>query len=78
MTDTQEKYILKNCPALYGDEYCKEYTYEDGSVSCAKRNDCALKKIINKCLEMQNESIIMQNFTISMLNAFDLEVVKND
>lgn len=43
------KYIVKNCPAIYGDEYCKESTYEDGSIHCQNCNDCVTKQVIEKC-----------------------------
>ena len=43
------KYVIKNCPAIYSDEYCKENTYEDGSIHCQDRTDCLLKKIVEKC-----------------------------
>ena len=43
------KYIIKNCPAIYSDEYCKENTYEDGSIHCQDCTDCIMKQIVEKC-----------------------------
>jgi hypothetical protein len=45
------KYIIKNCPAIYGDEYCKENTYEDGTVLCQDCTNCLLKQIVELCKE---------------------------
>lgn len=47
------KYIIRNCPAIYGDEYCKENTYEDGSIPCQNCTDCLLKQIVEKCRKAQ-------------------------
>lgn len=52
------KYIIKNCPALYGDEGCKEFTYEDGSVNCKNRTDCLLKQIVEKCKKVDCDCLI--------------------
>ena len=42
------KYIIKNCPAIYSDEYCKENTYEDGSIHCQDCANCVLKQIVSR------------------------------
>lgn len=50
------KYIIKNCPAIYGDEYCKENAYEDGSIYCQDCTDCVLKQIVNHCKDVEEYS----------------------
>ena len=51
------KYVIKNCPAIYSDEYCKENTYEDGSIHCQDRTDCVMKKIVEKCREADGKVV---------------------
>lgn len=48
------KYIIQNCPAIYGDEYCKENTYEDGSIHCQDCTDCVMKQAVEKLREADN------------------------
>lgn len=45
------KYIIKNCPAIYGVSLdgCKKDHYEDGAVLCQDCTDCVMKQIVEKC-----------------------------
>ena len=63
----EEKYLMKCDICSQAGEYDR---------SCSDCNDCEVKQVINRCLAKQNT--IMQNFVISILEIFDIEVVKND
>ena len=43
------KYIIKNCPAIYGFSLggCKKDHYEDGTVLCQDCSDCVMKQIVD-------------------------------
>lgn len=70
---TPQQYIVKNCPAYLFHDICSQAGEYDRS--CSDCNDCEVKQVINRCLAKRNT--IMQNFVISILEMFDIEVVKN-
>lgn len=77
------KYIIKNCPAIYSDEYCKENTYEDGSIHCQDCTDCILKQIVEKCkntqfLPTKNRFVLyaVKVFANDLLQPLDIQEVE--
>ena len=45
-----DKYIIRNCPAIYGVFFdkCKKDHYEDGTVLCQDCTDCVMKQIVKQ------------------------------
>ena len=52
------KYIIKNCPAIYGvsPDGCKKDHYEDGIVLCQDCTDCVMKQIYEMCKSQKESS----------------------
>ena len=51
------KYIVKNCPALYGVDdgfLCSGFDEEEGY--CINHSDCLLKQVIERCKQSLNYS----------------------
>lgn len=46
------KYKIKNCPAMYGCEYCiYKFGLYAGKRNCKDISDCPLKQIVEECRE---------------------------
>ena len=74
-----DKYIIKNCPAIYGvfTDGCKKDHYEDGSVLCQNCSDCVIKQIIEKCKEkMDTEFNSGSIFAEEILKLLDIQEVE--
>lgn len=61
---SDKKIIIRNCPAIYSGEYCKENTYEDGSIYCQDCTDCLLKRIYEKVKQCQCSELMNGYFDI--------------
>lgn len=44
------KYIVKNCPAITGDE-CNSFRVDENEIYCQDCTDCLIKQVIEKCKE---------------------------
>lgn len=66
------KYIIKNCPAIYGIflDGCKKDHYEDGTVLCKDCTDCVMKQIVDKCkkyIENYNDKVFHDEDDVKVL-----------
>lgn len=74
-----DKYIIKNCPAIYGafTDGCKKDHYEDGSVLCQDCTDCVMKQIVELCKDkMDTEFNSGSIFAEEILNLLQIEEIK--
>ena len=44
-----DKYIIRNCPALVGCRVEQDLCYKNGLHKCQDCTDCVLKQIVEKC-----------------------------
>lgn len=69
------KYIIRNCPAIYGidDGFLCSYREDDESEKyCYDCTDCKLKQIVGKCIELYNMECKNRYKTNGYILAFDI------
>ena len=74
------KFVIKNCPALYGCKYCiYKFGLYAGKRECKDINDCLLKRIVEIFKDFRKDSILINGNQIlveEILNLLEIEEVE--